>query len=141
MSRTPKAELNELAQAKNMALIFATELLDANRPNQGFICQINWNGTELGKGYGISKKEAEHDASRNALLALNGTSATPESNPEDDELEEVFEQWEIHPELLAECLRIAAKTETNLETIREQAVALYQDLLLDLGYEPEPLEE
>ncbi len=132
MSRTPKAELNELAQAKNTSLEFQTELLDPNRPNEGFISVVQWNETEY-KGYGRSKKDAEHEAARIALTQVS-------EGIEETEDQEMLERWQIYPELLAECLRIAAKTDTNLETIRENAVALYQDLLLDLGYEPEELE-
>jgi hypothetical protein len=135
MSRTPKAELNELAQAKNTPLEFLTELLDPNRPNDGFISVVQWNKLETAKGYGRSKKDAEHDAARLALEALGGTDL-----PVLESQEAPLERWEIHPELLAECLRIAAKSESDLETVRENAVALYQDLLLDLGYEPEELE-
>jgi hypothetical protein len=136
MSRTPKAELNELAQAKNTPLEFLTELLDPNRPNEGFISVVQWNSIETAKGYGRSKKDAEHDAARLALEALKGTDL-----PVLEDEEAPLERWEIYPELLAECLRIAAKSDTDLEQVRENAVALYQDLLLDLGYEPEPLEE
>jgi hypothetical protein len=136
MSRTPKAELNELAQAKNTPLEFKTELLDPNRPNEGFISLVEWLGTEY-KGYGRSKKDAEHEAAR---IALTEVSEHKEEDTESSE-EEIFERWEIHPELLAECLKIAAKTESNLESIRENAVALYMDLLLDLGYEPEEIAE
>jgi hypothetical protein len=136
MSRTPKAELNELAQAKNTPLEFLTELLDSSRPNDGFISVVQWNNLETAKGYGRSKKDAEHDAARQALEALSGTDL-----PVLEDAEAPLERWEIHPELLAECLRIAAKSESNLETVRENAVALYQDLLLDLGYEPEALED
>lgn len=135
MSRTPKAELNELSQAKNTPLEFITELIDPNRPNEGFISVVHWNNVETAKGYGRSKKDAEHDAARLALESLNGTDLPVLEN--DDDLPP--EKWEIHPELLAECLRIAARSETDLETVRENAVALYQDLLLDLGYEPEEL--
>ncbi len=138
MSRTPKAELNELAQAKNTPLEFQTELLDPDRPNEGFISLLQWNSAEIAKGYGRSKKDAEHDAARLGLAHLNESPTATAS--ETDEDQEPFEQWEIFPELLAECLRIAAKTDSNLETIRENAVALYQDLLLDLGYEPEEIE-
>ncbi len=137
MSRTPKAQLNELAQAKSTPLEFVTELLDANRPNEGFISLINWDGAEVAKGYGRSKKDAEHDASRLALEKINQTSDGEDAESDED----ILERWTIHPELLAECLRIAAKTDSNLESIRENAVALYMDLLLDLGYEPEELEE
>jgi hypothetical protein len=136
MSRTPKAELNELAQAKNAPLEFKTELLDPNRPNEGFISLVQWNGTEY-KGYGRSKKDAEHEAARIAL-----TEVSEHMDIETDQSdEETFERWQIHPEILAECLKIASKTETNLESIRENAVALYMDLLLDLGYEPEEIAE
>ncbi len=135
MSRTPKAELNELAQAKNTPLEFKTELLDPNRPNEGFISLVEWNGAGY-KGYGRSKKDAEHEAAR---IALTEVSEHTDQSEETDE--EPFERWEIHPELLAECLKIAAKTDTNLESIRENAVALYMDLLLDLGYEPEEVTE
>ncbi len=134
MSRTPKAELNELAQAKNSPLEFKTELLDPNRPNEGFISAVQWNGADY-KGYGRSKKDAEHEAAR---IALTEVSEHTDSESVD---EETFERWEIHPELLAECLKIAAKTDTSLEAIRENAVALYMDLLLDLGYEPEEVTE
>ncbi len=134
MSRTPKAELNELAQAKNTSLEFATELLDPNRPNEGFISLVQWLGTEY-KGYGRSKKDAEHEAARIALTQLSEGLESQETDGE-----ELPERWEIYPEVLAECLRIAAKTDSSLETVRENAVALYQDLLLDLGYEPEELE-
>ena len=134
MSRTPKAELNELAQAKNSPLEFKTELLDPNRPNEGFISLVEWNDTTY-KGYGRSKKDAEHEAAR---IALTEVSEHTDAESTD---EETFERWEIHPELLAECLKIAAKTDTSLETIRENAVALYMDLLLDLGYEPEEVTE
>jgi Double-stranded RNA binding motif len=136
MSRTPKAELNELAQAKNTPLEFNTELLDPNRPNDGFISVVHWNTLEVAKGYGRSKKESEHDAARQALEYLSGT----ELPVLEDDLDLPDERWEIYPDLLAECLRIAARTETDLEAVRENAVALYQDLLLDLGYEPEALE-
>jgi hypothetical protein len=135
MSRTPKAELNELAQAKNTPLEFLTELLDPNRPNDGFISVVHWNAVETAKGYGRSKKDAEHDAARLALETLSG-SDLPVLEDEDS----LLERWEIYPELLAECLRIAAKSDTDLEQVRENAVALYQDLLLDLGYEPEALD-
>jgi hypothetical protein len=137
MSRTPKAELNELAQSKNTPLEFNTELLDPNRPNDGFISVVHWNNEETAKGYGRSKKDAEHDAARQALESLSGADLPV---LEDGEEDLPLERWEIYPDLLAECLRIAAKSETNLETVRENAVALYQDLLLDLGYEPEELE-
>jgi hypothetical protein len=137
MSRTPKAELNELAQAKNTPLEFNTELLDPNRPNEGFISVVQWNHAETAKGYGRSKKDAEHDAARQALENLSAVDLPVLEDDQDLPLE----RWEIHPELLAECLRIVAKTETNLETLRENAVALYQDLLLDLGYEPEALDD
>ena len=130
MSRTPKAELNELAQAKNTSLEFQTELLDPNLPNEGFISLVQWLGTEY-KGYGRSKKDAEHEAARIALTQVSQALET--------DGEEVLERWQIYPDLLAECLKIAAKTDTNLETVRENAVALYQDLLLDLGYEPEEI--
>ncbi|MEY4529352.1 MAG: hypothetical protein RLZZ156_73 [Deinococcota bacterium] len=136
MSRTPKAELNELAQAKNTPLEFKTELLDPNRPNEGFISVVQWNGIAY-KGYGRSKKDAEHEAAR---IALTEVSEHTEADTEQTD-EETFERWEIHPELLAECLKIAAKAETNLESIRANAVALYMDLLLDLGYEPEEVTE
>jgi hypothetical protein len=136
MSRTPKAELNELAQAKNTPLEFNTELLDPNRPNDGFISVVHWNSQEVAKGYGRSKKESEHDAARQTLAHLSGS----ELSVLEDGDELPAERWEIYPDLLAECLKIAAKTETDLDTVRENAVALYQDLLLDLGYEPEELE-
>jgi hypothetical protein len=138
MSRTPKAQLNELAQAKNAPLEFKTELLDPDRPNEGFISLVQWNSTEY-KGYGRSKKDAEHEAARIALTEVSEHVA--EISQDSDEETDVFERWEIHPELLAECLKIAAKTETNLESIRANAVALYMDLLLDLGYEPEEIAE
>lgn len=132
MSRTPKAELNEYAQSQNTPLEFSTELLDSSHPNEGFISLVNWNTAEIGKGYGRSKKDAEHDAAKIALEFLK-------KDPAESDDDQTLEKWEIHPELLAECLRLAAKTETDLETVRQKAVALYQDLLLDLGYEPEEL--
>jgi hypothetical protein len=125
MSRTPKAELNELAQSKNTPLEFNTELLDPNRPNDGFISVVHWNNEETAKGYGRSKKDAEHDAARQALESLSGADLPV---LEDGEEDLPLERWEIYPDLLCvktpwHCIRICCLIwGTNQKNLKVKAL-------------------
>lgn len=74
----PKGELQELLQARSPeAPVY--QLTSASGPDHDrlFECAVLHEGTELGRGAGKSKKEAESRAAFAALAALRGTHSIP----------------------------------------------------------------
>lgn len=67
----PKGELQELLQAES-AEAPSYRLVSVSGPDHDrlFECAVNYRGTELGRGSGKTKKAAESEAAREALLAL-----------------------------------------------------------------------
>lgn len=64
----PKGELQEILQAiEPLAPVY--ELLDQSGPEHSkhFISRVIWNGMELGRGEGLSKKQAQVSAANDAL--------------------------------------------------------------------------
>lgn len=66
----PKGELQELLQAISPHSP-AYEVLSETGPDhqKNFVCRVSWEGRELGRGTGQSKKQAEINAAANALVS------------------------------------------------------------------------
>ena len=64
----PKGELQEIIQSIS-PLSPAYEVMSESGPDhlKEFICRVSWEGRELGRGSGQSKKQAEINAAANAL--------------------------------------------------------------------------
>lgn len=72
---SPKSRLQELIQASHKALPTYTIATEAGPEHKKeFIISVSYNGKELGKGKGSSKKEAEEQAAKNALEFLKKNS-------------------------------------------------------------------
>jgi ribonuclease-3 len=66
--QNPKGQLQEMLQAISPQSP-SYRILDESGPDhaKSFVAQVAWNGMELGRGLGRSKKEAEVEAARTAL--------------------------------------------------------------------------
>ena len=68
-----KSQLQEIIQQTNNGML-NYEIVEEKGPahNRTFVSRVMLNDQELGIGSGKSKKEAEQQAARNAMLALKG---------------------------------------------------------------------
>jgi ribonuclease-3 len=66
----PKGELQELLQGLSLQSP-SYDVLSETGPDhhKQFVCRVSWEGRELGRGDGQSKKQAEINAATDALLA------------------------------------------------------------------------
>jgi ribonuclease-3 len=66
--QNPKGQLQEMLQAISPQSP-SYRILDESGPDhaKNFVAQVTWNGIDLGRGLGRSKKEAEVEAARTAL--------------------------------------------------------------------------
>ncbi len=77
----PKGELQEMLQAKSHeSPVYEIVSAEGRDHDKTFEARVLWQGTELGRGSGHSKKQAEIDAALNALLGLELAKNT-EPNP------------------------------------------------------------
>lgn len=67
----PKGELQEILQSKN-SVAPEYRLLETDGPdhNRSFLCSVRHSGSELARGTGKSKKEAEMNAATSAIATL-----------------------------------------------------------------------
>jgi len=112
-----------------------------------FLCDVIVDGEVLGTGQGSTKREAERLAAEESLAHLDGETVQLEAQEQpaqvgvQEEEEQEFEgPWPIFDDLLAATLTVAnERVETRLMdeearvAIRDFALDLYKDLLLDLG--------
>ncbi len=115
-----------------------------------FLSDVLVDGQVLGTGQGSSKREAERRAAEEALAALEQGGVAPDDpadgadaveGPEDDVDERAFEgPWPVFEEVLAGSLVIADRRipdhlrgDEARQAVRDFALALYKDLLQDLG--------
>ena len=68
----PKGELQEVLQALSPQSP-SYEVVSETGPDHAkhFICRVSWEGREIGRGAGQSKKQAEINAAADALLQRN----------------------------------------------------------------------
>jgi ribonuclease-3 len=78
-----KGELQEVAQGKGQGHpVYVVDRLDGPAHDRLFHITVSIQGQVLGSGSGTSKRAAEQEAARAALIALNETTAQRKAKPE-----------------------------------------------------------
>lgn len=140
----PKTELNE--RLRTLGLDRATFATKSRGPDHDriFAARVVTGEEMLGSGEGKTKREAERRAAEQALLSLE-LQGSERPTEEDTGFEG---PWPIFEAVLATALRIAhertdpkALGMAGTNTVRDLALALYKDLLEELGEIIEVTEE
>jgi hypothetical protein len=136
----PKGELLERTGREGLGKAdFKTKMTGPeHEPN--FHTEIVVGGHVVGSGEGTTKKSAEKRAAEAALLYLNETDNLT-NLPSEETSDEPFDgPYPIFQRVLAETLRVAntrvdakLKGEAALEQVRDLALKLYKETLLNLG--------
>lgn len=66
-----KSRLYEAAHKQRVELVFQTQAIGSAATNKRFLAKALVNGENVGQGEGTSKKKAEQEAARKALIKLN----------------------------------------------------------------------
>ena len=98
-----------------------------------FETKIIFEGKEIAKAQGKTKRQAEHSAAELAFGILQKQLAKPEADTE-----EFTGPWPMFPKILIKCLEIAneqqdKRASNRLEQIQANTLKLYKGLLENLG--------
>ncbi|MFC4456303.1 putative dsRNA-binding protein [Deinococcus sonorensis] len=133
----PKGDLIEHCRAEGLGepTFESTASGPSHQPH--FLCVVQLQGREVGRGEGRSRREAERAASQAALQRLG------HPLPAAPAVTDRAVRWPIYAELLSNALIVAHERgeDASLEQVRVDAARLYQGLLSDLGVRPEPEDE
>lgn len=141
----PKGVLIERLQKSGMARPeFRSERTGPDH-QPTFLSDVLIDGRVLGTGQGSSKRESERRAAQEALAALEQGAPVP---ADDDEAVEAFDDaassfegpWPVFESVLASSLQVAdhripdhLRGDEARTAVRDFALALYKDVLQDLG--------
>ena len=80
--QNPKGQLQELLQAISQGSpVYPIMVAEGPEHRKRFVARVTWNGLHLGEGEGRSKKEAETDAARDALIKREWEKISKAANP------------------------------------------------------------